>query len=189
MADFAEVQQQCGEQLAQSLASTLSAMLCPPPKQSSTSWQSLHSSIVLPAIKLSNAIRVATTDYEFFSHLFARPASQPTAIHRNWVSHYQMLDQATQKVLRADSPLKVRDDGRIGDELFVVSPGVVRTSKDGKERSVLVKPTLLVKLDEPLLRKKGLKPLGTWGFGWLGGGSASGGGGGAGGIMEETARE
>ena len=182
MEAFAEEQHRCGKAFAENLASTLSTMLCAP-SSAPLAWQSLHTSVIVPAVKLSNAIRIAVTDYTFFSHAFARPTERPYGVYRNEIQHHQMLDCATQKMIRPDSTLKVDEHGRIGEELFVISSGMLRVSKGrgegreghrGGERTVMVKPMMLVKLDEPMGRKKGSKPLGAWGFGWLGSSSEHG---------------
>lgn len=114
-----------------------------------------------------------------------------------------MLDCATQKVVRGDSAVKVAEDGsgRIGEEMFVVSPGLMKGRVGGREylggngsghesseggsagseRTVLVRPTMLVRLDEPMGRKKGGGGGGGGGGGlklptWLGGSGIGGGG-------------
>ena len=206
MEAFAQEQKRHGEVLAQNLAATLSTMLLPTsstepsssPPSSSLSWQTLHKQIIFPAIHLANAIRTATTDYQFPSHLFARSKSSPHAVYRNEIGSYQMLDCATQKVIRMDSQLKVDAEGRIGEVMWVVSPGFVRFApprgagevsggggrrdEEGEpravEKAVMIKPSILVRLDEPMGRKKPqIKPPGFFSLGWLAGGGGGGGGG------------
>lgn len=76
----------------------------------------------------------------------------------------------THKVMRPDSILKVTDDGRIGEEMLVVSPALVRAQKDGKGKVMVCKPTVLVKLDEPMgKRSRGIRALGAWTPSWLAG--------------------
>ncbi|KAL9130080.1 MAG: hypothetical protein Q9217_001639 [Psora testacea] len=166
MEAFAEEQNGQAEAFAQSLHSTLSTMLST--SEENENWKELHKKIIKPAIRLANAIRVSTTDYQLFSHLFARPHGQPHAIHRNEIQHYQMMDNTTHKVIRPDSNLKTAPDGKIGEEMFVVSPGMVRSQRDGVDKVVLCKPTILVKLDEPMgKRGRGIKALGAWTPSWL----------------------
>ena len=169
MEAFAQEQSQAGEAFVESLASTISAML-----SCSIDTKELHNQIVRPAIKLANAIRVSTTDYQFFSHLFARPSGQPNAVNRHEIQHYQMVDNTTHKIIRPDSNIRIADDGKIGEEMFVVSPGMARSNKDGLDRVVLCKPVILVKLDEPMgKRARGIKALGAWTPSWFGGEDAS----------------
>lgn len=194
MPDFTAEQDRLSLAFSQSLIATLATLLHP-----SSPLDDLHTRITLPAIRLSNTLRTAATatisTYDFFNHQFARSNAQPFAVFRNEIAHYQMVDVATQKFVKGDSNVRVREsDGRIGEEMFVVSPGMVRSVEaDGgdeerrergrrKERTVLVKPVVLVKLDEPM-GKRGKGPgvglnraLGAWTGGWFGG---SGGGGSA----------
>ena len=189
MPDFTAEQDRLSLAFSQSLIATLATLLHP-----SSPLDDLHTRITLPAIRLSNTLRTAATatisTYDFFNHLFARSNAQPFAVFRNEVAHYQLVDVATQKFVKGDSNVRVREsDGRIGEEMFVVSPGMVRSVEaDGdeerrergrrKERTVLVKPVVLVKLDEPM-GKRGKGPgvglnraLGAWTGGWFGGGGS-----------------
>lgn len=83
-----------------------------------------------------------------------------------------MMDNATHKIIRTDSNIRVAEDGRIGEEMFVVAPGMVRAGEG--EKMVLTKPIVLVKLDEPMGKKvgRGMKALGAWTPSWLSGGGA-----------------
>ncbi|KAL9101419.1 MAG: hypothetical protein Q9163_003311 [Psora crenata] len=164
MEAFVEEQSRQAEALAQDLCSTLSAML----RNTREDWKELHKQIILPAIRLANAIRVSTTDYQLFSRLFAKTHGQPHIIHRNEIQHYQMVDNTTHKIIRPDSNLKTADDGRIGEEMFIVSRGMFRSHQDGVDRVVLCKPTLLVKLDERMGKR--IKALGAWTPSWFSGG-------------------
>ena len=101
-----------------------------------------------------------------------------------------MVDLATNKVIRPDSVLKVAEDGRIGEEMLIVQPSLLRIqsgeaggeAKDGGggkggSSITLCKPTVLVKLDEPMgkrsrgikaLGDSGIKALGDWTGSWFG---------------------
>ena len=83
-----------------------------------------------------------------------------------------MMDLATHKVIRPDSVVKVGPDGRIGDEVLVVAPALVRASRTerGVGKVVVCKATVLVRLDEPMgKRARGIKALGAWTPSWFGG--------------------
>ena len=81
-----------------------------------------------------------------------------------------MIDLTTAKVIRPDSVLKIAEDGRIGEEMLVVSPALVRDQKDGPAKVMVCKPTVLVRLDEPMGRRsRGIRALGAWTPSWLGG--------------------
>ena len=74
-----------------------------------------------------------------------------------------MIDIATHKVLRPDtSVLKVAENGRIGEEVFVIAPALVRHQKVRNGKVLVCKSTVLVKLDEPMAKRgRGIQALGT----------------------------
>lgn len=82
-----------------------------------------------------------------------------------------MVDITTHKIIRPDSMLKIADDGRIGEEMLVISPALVRDQQEGKGRVLVCKPSVLVKLDEPMGKRGrgGIRALGAWTPSWLGG--------------------
>ena len=84
-----------------------------------------------------------------------------------------MIDIATHKIIRPDSVLKVSEDGRIGEEVLVIVPALLRVHSEGKV--LICKPTRLVKLDEPMGKRNrgGIKALGSWTPSWLGGEDAA----------------
>lgn len=75
---------------------------------------------------------------------------------------------ATGKILRPDSVLKVNDEGRIGEEMLIVTPSLIRDEKEKGTSQLLVKPSVLVKLDEPMGRRGRMKGLGEWAGSWFG---------------------
>lgn len=77
----------------------------------------------------------------------------------------------TNKILRPDSVLKVNDEGRIGEEMLIVTPSLLRTESEGGRSVLLVKPCVLVRLDEPMGRRGRMKGLGEWAGSWFGAGS------------------
>ncbi|KAG8532936.1 uncharacterized protein KY384_002814 [Bacidia gigantensis] len=183
MSAFATEQTHQSHLLATTLSTALSTILSP---THPIDPSDLHARLLAPTVKLSNTLRTSTTDYNLFSHAFARSPNAAYSVHRNEIQHYGMVDNATSKPIKMDSNLSVREDGRIGEELFVVSPGMVRGGAGGRETpQVLVKPVLLVSLDEPMGRKSRVpKGLGGWTSSWFGGG-----GGGEGGVVVEEVEE
>ena len=74
-------------------------------------------------------------------------------------------------MIRPDSALKVGEDGRIGEEMLVVAPALVREGGGGG-RVMVCKATVLVRLDEPMgKRGRGIRALGAWTPSWFGGGA------------------
>ena len=118
-----------------------------------------------------------------------------TIIHFQAVHRASLIDIATQKQVKPDSVIKVAEDGRIGEEMLMVHPSLVRegggsegagdhdgNGGGGSSRMTLCKPTVLIKLDEPMGRRnRGMRVLESITSSWFGGdGGASGGAGGGG---------
>ena len=184
MPSFLTEQTQQAELLSQTLQSALS------PLTNSThadfnpgeGWESLHTQIVLPALALHTKLRLSTSStYNFTSNLFTN--RDPAKRHHVFIyeakdAHF--IDISTHKMIRHDSALnKIAEDGKIGEEMLVISPALLRIVSEGeKRRKVLVaKPNILVKLDEPMMKKSrgmGMRAMGLLTPAWLGG---SGGGG------------
>lgn len=136
-------------------------------------WELFHTQIVLPAVELATFMRLSMSDYELvlnFSGSRNLGVHGEKVAHHSEIQHYEMIDVASRKVIRPDSVLKVGEDGRIGRDVLTFTPALMRTRNDGVHRNILAKPMILVKLDEPMgKRSKGLKSLGAWTAGWLGG--------------------
>lgn len=78
-----------------------------------------------------------------------------------------MMDMTSHKMIRPDNVLKIDNDGRIGEQMLCVQPALLRTQRDSVNSIILCKPTILVKLDEPMARRpRGIKASLT---SWLGG--------------------
>lgn len=163
--NFAEEQQRQAELVSQTLHEALSALMT----ESLGSWREIYQQIILPAIQLSVKMRLSTTDYRLASRRFAKESGQGSKIFVYEVKDSSMIDITTQKIIRPDSNLKVADDGRIGQEMLVITPALLRDQKDGRSRILICKPTVLVKLDEPMgKRSRGMRALGAWTPSWFG---------------------
>ena len=162
-----------GETLAKSLYSALAHMLGGADATvSDEGWEELHKQVVLPAINLATAIRISMVDYHFISRLFRKAPEKANAIYHNEIQHYQLIDSATHKIIRPDSAIKIASDGRIGSELLVVSPALMR-QKDEGHKIIVSKPTIVIKLDQPMeKRNKGMKGLSSFVTSFLGGDAA-----------------
>ena len=171
--EFAAARAEQGNALAQSLYSALAHMLGGVDVTIlEEGWKELHKQIVLPAVELVTAIRLSMVDYQFVARLFNKGPEKEHTIFRNEIQHYQLVDNATHKIIRPDSALKIAEDGRIGDELLIVSPALLR-KKDKDHRAIISKPTVLVKLDQPMeKRNRGVKGFGSFVSSFLGGDSS-----------------
>lgn len=174
--DFVAARSEQGDALAKSLYSALAHMLGGADVTvQAEGWKELHKQVVLPAIDLATAIRVSMVDYQFVTHLFDKAPEKQHTIYRNEIQHYQLIDNATHKIIRPDSAVKIAEDGRIGNELLVISPALLR-NKDGDNGAVISRPTVLVKLDQPMARRtRGVKDFGSFVSSFLGGDSSVGG--------------
>ena len=172
--------------LSQTLQSALSPLITSSQEPSEAGWEVLHTAIVLPALHLSTSLRLSTATYRLLAHT-SPPlpnSSQRPTIHTYTIPKATLIDISSHKILRPDSLLKVNADGRIGEEILVIAPALLRIQQsDGeskRERGVVVcKPTVLVKLDEPMGKRSRAinKALGAWTPSWFGGdGEAAGAG-------------
>ena len=174
MPTFIEEQNRQARLATDALSAALNALVSPSadsprPTHENNDSEDLHTQIILPSIQLANKLRLSTVDYRLLFRPFARdPGKASTAYHYE-IPNASMVDLQTHKVIRPDSGLKVGDDGRIGEDVLVVSPALVRDSKDGGRGKVLVcKPTVVVKLDEPMgKRSRGIRALGAWTPSWF----------------------
>jgi len=153
--------------VSQSLHTLLSPLL-PPPTGSAA--KTLHETITLPAIKLASALRLSTSDYRLWTR---SPPSDTKSlpIYVSAIPKASLVDMATNKILRPDSVLKVNEEGRVGEEMLIVTPSLLRTERERATSVLLVKPSVLVRLDEPMGRRGRMKGLGEWAGSWFGAGS------------------
>lgn len=176
MPDFLSQQSQQALAVSQALYTTLHPLL-PPSQICDDGWKSLHEQVTAPAVKLATSMRRSIVDYRIWSRPSTRVNDNEDGvrhipIYYSAVQRASMVDMATNKVIRPDSMLKVAEDGRIGAEMLIVQPSLLRVQhKEGERGSVtLCKPTVLVKLDEPMgKRSRGIKALGEWTGSWFGG--------------------
>ena len=169
IADFNDEQNRQAKTASQTLSSALSSLISDSPIDKADAG-SLHQQIILPAMHLANQLRLATTDYRLIFRPFTRDPSRSSTAYHHEIPNSSMVDVATHKIIRPDSVLKIGEDGRIGEEMLVVSPALVRDPKEGKGKVLVCKPTVLVKLDEPMgKRGRGIKALGAWTPSWFGG--------------------
>ncbi len=169
MQNFIEEQNRQAKVASQTLSSALSALVCES-AMDNESMEELHKQIILPAVQLATKLRLSTTDYRLIFHPFTRDPSKATTAYHYEIQNSSMIDIMTHKIIRPDSVLKVAEDGRIGEEMLVVSPALVRDQKERNGKAMVCKPTVLVKLDEPMgKRSRGIRALGAWTPSWFGG--------------------
>lgn len=173
MDNFVGEQERQARLVSRTLQSALSSLIAES-SEDENGWEDLHREIVIPAIQLATKLRLSTADYRLISHIFAKDSARATTVFVYEIKDSSMIDIMTHKVIRPDSVLKVAQDGQIGEEMLIVSPALLRVQKDGKGKVLICKPTILVKLDEPMgKRRRGIKALGAWTPSWFGGDDAA----------------
>lgn len=142
--------------MSKSLYNALSYLI-PTAENKKDAWKELHDHIVNPAVQVATNMRLSTETYRTTSRLAGKPSEQSSMfIHE--VQRCNMIDLSSHKIIRPDSILKVGEDGRIGEQMLVVQPALIRTPREAGTNAVLCKPSMLVRLDEPMGRKsKGMK--------------------------------
>jgi hypothetical protein len=142
----------------QSLYTALSFLL-PDLEAIPEGWKSLFELIFVPALQVSNSIKLAWVEY----HIFTRrdtPTDNSTAMFIQDLEKNELRDITSHRRIRADI-VKAGQDGRIGEEMLWVQPGLLKVPDNYKD-ILLCQPTILVKLDEPLGRpKRGVKTDGS----------------------------
>lgn len=161
MNEFCDEQQKQAIVIAKSLQTLLSFLL-PAIDRKKDGWKELYDHIVCPAIQVSTSMQLSSANYWITSRM-PKPPDQSTAVFVNEIQKCEMVDITSHKIIRPDSVLKIAEDGRIGEQMLVVQPALLRGQKDSGSSIILCKPTVLVRLDEPMGRKnRGIKALTSW---------------------------
>lgn len=167
--EFREAQRNQAAHCCKSLYQALSYFL-PDLEARPDGWNALYEQVFIPALQFSNSIRLATVDY-FLLTQFPKPVDKSsTTVFRHELQRCEMMDLTSHKIIRPDNILKIDNDGRIGEQMLFVQPGLLRAQRDSANSIILCKPVILVKLDEPMARRpRGIKASLT---GWFGGDNA-----------------
>lgn len=159
--EFRDEQRMQAVHISQSLHKSLSYLL-PEFEGKKEGWKELHDQLVFPAVQASVSIRLSTTNYRITSRIMK--SDQNTAVYVYEVPSYEMMDIMSHKIIRPDSIIKVADDGRIGEQILVIQPALLRDQKEGNGSVLLCKPTVLIRLDEPMGRRNrsAIKGITSW---------------------------
>ena len=145
----------------QNLYKALSCLL-PDLEAEPEGWKSLFDQIFVTALQVSNSIHLSTIDYRILSRL-SKPSDKSKPVFRHELQKCEMMDMSSHKTIRPDNILKIADDGRIGEQMLCVQPALLRKNRDSAGSTMLCKPIILVKLDEPMARRnRGMKVLTSW---------------------------
>ncbi len=72
---------------------------------------------------------------------------------------FKAIDQATSQLIRPSDVFKATQDGRVGEMLCVIQPGLVREGQNGGRNITLVKATVLCRFDHPVVRRRKAKKI------------------------------
>lgn len=159
--EFKEAQREGAVSVSKSLYEALSYLI-PTASNKKDAWKELHDHIVNPAVQVAANMRLSTETYRTTSRLAGKSSDQ-TSMFNHEIQRCNMIDLSSHKIIRPDSLLKAGEDGRIGEQMLVVQPALIRTPREAGPNAVLCKPSMLVRLDEPMGRKsKGIKALQQW---------------------------
>lgn len=162
MREFSDGQESQAIAISHSMHKILSFLL-PTIERKEEGWKQLYDQLVIPAIHTAMSIRLSTTNYRIVSPI-AKSSDHAKVIYINEIQRYELIDIMSQKIIRADSNLKVAEDGRIGEQVLVIQQALLRDQKDGGASVLLCKPTVLVRLDEPMGRRNRgtMRALQSW---------------------------
>ncbi|KAL8991881.1 MAG: hypothetical protein Q9188_007684, partial [Gyalolechia gomerana] len=156
---FQAEQQHQATTVSKTLYSALTYLL-PEISSQEHGWKRLHETVTMPAVHLATNMRFSTSVYRIITHLPRPSSSHPTSSNKKVIFHpdiqrYTIIDIATQKILRQDSVLKIAEDGRIGEGIFIVQPLLLRMQKGGTSNGgiALCKLAVAVRLDEPMAKR------------------------------------
>ena len=108
--------------------------------------------IVAEAADLDNNFRLSAADYRFHFHYGYGATSDDQVLKAENLKESKIIDCKTGAPLRSSAKPIAGGDGRVGEVLFVVHPAFIRKSSESSQKIVLVKPTIVVKFDQPVPR-------------------------------------
>jgi hypothetical protein len=105
------------------------------------------------AADLARSIRLSTASYTFqFVHDVDGPKSR--VMTNAQMAAYDVINAETGLPVRNGSNITVDKDGRVGEKLCIIRPGLVRVCGSGSKDLVLVKPSIIVNFDHKVVRER-----------------------------------
>lgn len=123
---------------------------------SKTHWPQLDGrkllAVITQAADLTGRIDSVSTSYTWV-YMFDPESSNEVHVLKteDW-DMYTVIDAETGRTIRGQSAVKSGKDGCFGHKLCTISPALIREEKDKQKDLVLVKQSILVKLENPLAR-------------------------------------
>jgi len=111
-----------------------------------------YDKVICPAVKLAMAIQTSPTSYMFKPSMTTTNISQRYLLSKHNLADLKAIDAKTGKTLKADSPVVTNEDGNIGAQIALLTPGLWRLGPDEKP-VCLTQEVLLIELYHPLGRR------------------------------------
>ena len=113
----------------------------------------LHEEVVLPAVKLSLAIKHSSTQYEFSPRVTSFPSFTNEPVVLEHLSCLTTIDVSSRKTLKPHSPVIVLEDGNIGRTILLLEPGLCRINREAEGNKSLRHPVCLIELAKPMKKQ------------------------------------
>ncbi|KAL9007662.1 MAG: hypothetical protein Q9173_007119 [Seirophora scorigena] len=122
-------------------------------EKSEASARTLLDKVVQPAVQLADKIQISSATYDFRPKMDELQLLDDCIFSQEHLSSYKLVDVATGKTLRADSPVQANEKGQIGTPVMMLAPALYRCDP-GKDPLLLVKAVFVVQLYKPLGRRQ-----------------------------------
>ena len=115
------------------------------------SLKTLYEKVIKPAVDLAITMQTSMTTYQFDIQAPSDTLFMPYSVSEASLGRCQMIDVATRKTLKPDSPVVADSNGNIGDRIMTLSPALYRCNED--KFVLLAQEVILVELYKPLGRR------------------------------------
>ena len=112
------------------------------------SLDSFYNKVVTVAVQLAVSMHTSATSYVLEPRMSGNTKFQRFFIPTSHLGRYRMIDVATGKPLKSDSPVVPDRNGYIGEQILLLVPRMSRYDND--KQVLLVKKMILVELYNPL---------------------------------------
>lgn len=119
-----------------------------------TSLITLCEKVIIPATFLAVAIHISPTPYVFVPRMTKARIGKDELLARQNLTQVKIIDAATGKTLKADSPVVANKEGYIGEQIALLTPSLYRCIP-GEGSVRLTQAVILGELHHPLGRRRG----------------------------------
>lgn len=119
--------------------------------QISESDESSAREIIKATSELATNLNLAGDDYQFPTVYNSRNMPEVMRLSEEALTRFHVIDSRTGLPLRSSAKIVPASDGRVGEIVFLVFPGLDRIGTKTKAAATLCKPTIVVKFDNEVL--------------------------------------